>query len=248
MIKSDARTVVIVADTHFKLVPDAAGRSRLERFVAFLDAAHDAEELVLLGDIFDFWFDYPHFRLRGYEEILQALDRLHAAGVRLHFVGGNHDIWAAGYFHERYGTRPDGDPITLAVQGRRLRLVHGDGLLAKDYVYNSFRWLVRQRAGVLIAKAFHPELLFAFSTWLSHTSRNASRDEADQIVARARHWLARAEGDWDLFLIGHVHHPFKHREGDREFAALGSWFGTESYAVLKDGVLELRDFREAPPV
>ena len=247
MIKSDAQSVVFVADTHFKLVPDDEGRRRLARFLAFLEAAGGADELVLLGDIFDFWFDYPHFRLKGYEEILVALDRLHAAGVRLHFVGGNHDVWAAHFLHHRYGTSADGAPFTLAVQGRRIRLVHGDGLLARDFIYNGFRWLVRQRAGILFAKLLHPELLFAFSDWLSHTSRSVSRDEADLIVARAERWLARADGDWDIQLIGHVHHAFSVRGNGRELAALGSWFGEEGYAVLKDGVLELRDFRTQLP-
>lgn len=247
MFKNDRHTILVAGDTHFKLRPDPDEVRRRDLFLSFLEAARDADELVLLGDIFDFWFDYPHFRLRGYEELLSALDGVRDAGVRLHFVGGNHDIWAARYLHERYGTSPHGEPFTLDAGGLRIRLVHGDGLLVRDWLYSSFRRLVRQRAGVLFAKSLHPELLYAFSHWLSHASRQASRDERHLIEKRARRHLARARGDWDLLLIGHVHHAFRIAEGGREMAALGSWFGGEaSYAIVQGGRFELRDFAAEP--
>ncbi|MBK7701724.1 MAG: metallophosphoesterase [bacterium] len=190
MFKNDEHTILVAGDTHFKLRPDPAEVRRRDLFLSFLEAARDADELVLLGDVFDFWFDYPHFRLRGYDELLTALDGVRDAGVRLHFVGGNHDIWAA---------------------------------------------------------RLHPELLYAFSHWLSHASRQASRDERHLIEKRARRHLARARGEWDLLLIGHVHHAFRIAEGGREMAALGSWFaGEASYAIVQGGRFELRDFAAEP--
>ena len=80
-----------------------------EKGRALLELARSADHLVLLGDIFDFWFDYPHFRLKGYDALLNALDLVRDAGTRIHFIGGNHDIWAAGYLHQRYGSSPTGD-------------------------------------------------------------------------------------------------------------------------------------------
>jgi UDP-2,3-diacylglucosamine hydrolase len=247
MGKDGNPTVLFVADTHFHLEPDPAERARLERFLAFLDAARSADDLVLLGDIFDFWFDYPHFRLKGYEELLQALDRVRTAGVRLHFVGGNHDIWAAGYLRGRYGVAGDGEPLTLQAGALRVHLRHGDGILSHDWVYNGFRWLVRHRAGIVLAKALHPELLYAFSTWLSGSSRKASREEAAAIEAKARRWLERQRDPaWDLLVIGHVHHPFQVRHAGRTLAALGGWLGREGYGCLRDGRFTLLDFAGDP--
>lgn len=240
-------TALIVADAHFHLKPDPAEQRRLEAFLAFLEAAHRADDLVLLGDIFDFWFDYAHFRLKGYDELLAALDRVAAAGCRLHFIGGNHDIWAAGYLHERYGTSRDGGTAVLELGGRRVLACHGDGLLSYDWAYSAFRALVRARAGVLLAKSLHPELLYTLATWLSGRSRAADRDEAVRIEAKARTWLERQRDPaWDLAIIGHVHHAFRIDAGPRTFCALAGWLGTLGYAVLQDGQLRLADFAAEP--
>ena len=201
-----------------------------------MDLACQADHLVLLGDIFDFWFDYPHFRLRGYEEILQALDRVHRNGTRIHFIGGNHDIWASRYMHQRYGTDPGGDSRILDLGETRIWLTHGDGLLSHDWLYNTFRALVRTRLGIVLAKSLHPELLYAFSEWLSGTSRSANRDEAHEIEAKGAAWLARqADVPWDTTLIGHVHHPFVAEANGRRLAALAGWFDTLGYAVWRQG-------------
>ena len=246
MDKNTSHVVLFVGDTHFHLVPRSGELARQERFLSFLEMARHADELVLLGDIFDFWFDYPHFRLRGYEEILHGLDAVHEAGTRLHFVGGNHDIWAAKYFRDRYGTSANGAPVDLDLDGTRLRVIHGDGLLARDMIYNGFRWLVRQRAGVALAKALHPELLYHFCCWLSGTSRKASRDESAIIVERAQRHLAAANDGWDMLLIGHVHHAFHIQKDGRAMAALGSWFGEESYGIWSEGRFALKDFATDP--
>jgi UDP-2,3-diacylglucosamine hydrolase len=243
-------SALFVADGHFHLRPDPPEQRRLRRFLELVGHARAADHLVLLGDIFDFWFDYPHFRLKGYEEILAELDAVRAAGTRIHFVGGNHDIWAAGYLHDRYGTgNPSGGPQTLSLGEARIRLDHGDGLLARSAAYTAFRRLVRNRAGILFAKSWHPELLYAFSTWLSGTSRQASRDEVEVLRQRAlalvRSWR---DSQWDLLVIGHVHHPML-IEGDHgSLAVLGSWLDAEGYGLFHGGRLELRDFRDGAPV
>lgn len=242
MLEIGNPAAVFVADTHFRLRPEAAEQRRRDRFLSFLAACRGARHLVLAGDIFDFWFDYPHFRLKGYEEVLGSLDALRNAGVHLHFVGGNHDIWAAPYLAERYGTEPDGGALDLALDGLRVRVSHGDGLLAKDWLYGGFRALVRRRATVALAKALHPEILYGLSRWLSGVSRQASREEAAAIEAKARRWLQRQrDPGWDVLVMGHLHHPFLLRHEGRTLAALGGWLDREGYAVLAEGRLELRD-------
>jgi UDP-2,3-diacylglucosamine hydrolase len=242
-------TALFVADTHFHLRPDHAEEARLRRFLSFLDRSRAVDHLFLLGDIFDFWFDYPHFRLRGYDRLLQALDAVRGAGVRLHFVGGNHDIWASDYMHERYGTDGDGSAFTIQLGQRKVHLCHGDGLFTRDLLYRGFRALVRHRTGVLLAKSLHPELLYAFSTWLSGNSRQIAREEADRIDRKARVWLSRqAETDWDLAVIGHIHYPLQVVHGGRTLASVGGWLDREGYGILENGHFALRDFRyDSPP-
>jgi UDP-2,3-diacylglucosamine hydrolase len=171
-----------------------------------------------------------------------------AAGTRLHFVGGNHDIWAVPYLRERYGVATDGHAHTLVLGGLRVRLCHGDGILSHDWAYSTFRRIVRHRAGIWLGKSFHPELLFRLSTWLSGASRKATREEAAEIEAKARAWLQRqVDPAWDLLVIGHVHHPFRLEHAGSTMAALGGWLGREGYGVLRDGCFRLQDYAVEPP-
>ena len=240
-------TAIIVADSHFHLNPDQAEQPRVAKFLELLGLAAKADHLVLLGDIFDFWFDYPHFRLKGYDPILQGLDRVRDAGTRIHFIGGNHDIWAAGFMHQRYGCNPTGETEIVRFGNRRLLLTHGDGLLKFDWAYNSFRAVVRTRAGIVLAKSLHPEILFALSIWLSGKSGSAKRDDAARIMTRARRWLERQkEADWDLMVMGHVHHGFRIEAGSLQMACLAGWLDTLHYGLLQRGEFHLLDFDRDP--
>ena len=234
-------SALFVGDAHFHVRPDRAEQARQARFLEFLADARQVEHLVLLGDIFDFWFDYPHFLLRGYEPLLRGLDGVREAGARLHFVGGNHDIWAARYFHERYDTEAEAGPLTLAFGTTRVRCVHGDGMLGKELLYRGFRRLVRNPAAVRLAKTLHPEVLFAFSTWLSGASRAATRDEANRIETKAVRYLeqaVQANPAWELLVMGHVHHAFRIDRGPHTMLSLGGWLTPLNYGRFGDGVLE----------
>lgn len=248
MSGSKQPTALFVADSHFHLDPSERERGRLDAFLSFLHDARGADHLFLLGDIFDFWFDYPHFRLKGYEELLQGLDRIRDTGVRLHFVGGNHDIWAQEYFHERYGCEIVPVDRVVELGDLRVRLTHGDGLLGYDWAYNTFRDIVRTRAGVLLAKSLHPELLYSLSTWLSGKSRGASREEASEIEQKALNWLRdEARGEWDLLVIGHVHHGFDLSRDGYRMAALPGWLDPLGYGLLQNGEFRLCRYPEDRP-
>ncbi len=106
-------TAIFVADCHFHQTPQGSEVHRIEKFIEFLSMARKVDHLFLVGDIFDFWFDYPHFRLKGYDSILQGLDQVLQSGTKMHFIGGNHDIWASDYMHQRYGCDPTGGDGSL---------------------------------------------------------------------------------------------------------------------------------------
>jgi len=243
MCDNNQPTAIFVADSHFHLFPDPAEQQRIRKFCELMTLAQKADHLFLLGDIFDFWFDYPHFRLRGYEEILRALDKVKATGTIIHFVGGNHDIWAARFLHQRYGSTPDGEPFVITLGQKRVKVCHGDGLLGYDWAYNTFRTIVRTRAGIVLAKSLHPEILYAFSEWLSGKSRGATRDEAEKIEEKAQIWINNCqEPHWDLMIMGHVHHPFEVRDQKKVLTALAGWFDDLGYGVLQNGEFKLLDF------
>jgi UDP-2,3-diacylglucosamine hydrolase len=237
---------LFVGDSHFHIRRGAEEQRRFELFIELLDRHAGVPDVVLLGDIFDFWFDYPHFVMKGYEPLVAACERVREGGSRLHFVGGNHDIWAAEYLHGRLGTAARGGPVDLALDGRRVRCQHGDGLLARDLLYRTFRNVVRHPAGVALAKALHPEALFALSTWLSGGSRHCRRDEVAKIERKAVRWLARQRDPaWDQLVMGHVHHAFSVTAGGRGLCCLGGWLETLNYGCWRGGRFEHRVYGAA---
>jgi UDP-2,3-diacylglucosamine pyrophosphatase LpxH len=124
-----------------------------------------------------------------------------------------------------------------------VRLVHGDGLLDRDWAYASFRAVVRNRLAVAVAKSLHPEFLFKFSSWLSGKSRSATREEARSIEQKVARWLsAHPDPDWDLLIIGHLHHPLLSEFGGRRLACLGGWLDRLGYGLLQGAEFRLLDF------
>jgi UDP-2,3-diacylglucosamine hydrolase len=237
---------LFVGDTHFHLIPDDKEEAKVLRFLDFLEMSKRVDELVLLGDIFDFWFDYPHFRLKGYDSILEKLDEVYASGTDIRFIGGNHDIWASSYFHQRYNTPASAEPQNIKLDNTVIKLIHGDGLLGNDFLYSGFRKIVRTKLGILLAKSMHPELLYHFSKCLSGSSRQASRDEIPEIESKAEKKLASIDGLWDILLMGHIHHPMIIQHNNRKLISLGSWIDQESYGLWKEGQLSLHDFADGP--
>ncbi len=158
--------------------------------------------------------------------------------MRLHFVGGNHDIWTARFLHDRYQTDPAAGPLTLQLDDQRIHCLHGDGLLGRDLFYQVFRATVRHPVGVFLGKSLHPEFLFAFSSWLSKSSRHSTRDEAEGIERKAHAWLARQDAaPWEHLVMGHVHHCYTVAHAGRRLSCLGGWFDDLHYAVWRDGDL-----------
>ncbi len=151
-------TVYFASDTHFGAMAAPRERARIERFLNWLQGLEDGSELILLGDIFDFWLDYPTFMPKTHLEILYGLRKLQDRGCRISFVGGNHDIWCADFLREQLDIPILAGGTVIERQGRKLRLDHGDGILSGDIFYRGFRAAVRNPLLVFLAKSLHPEI------------------------------------------------------------------------------------------
>jgi UDP-2,3-diacylglucosamine hydrolase len=231
-------TVYFTSDHHFGTGPDEP--ARVARFGRWLDGLDDAKTVYLLGDVFDFWMDYPTYMPKIHMEALYALSRLRDRGTKLVFVGGNHDVWCEDFFRETLSIPGLESGSVVEIQGRRLRLHHGDGLLSGDRAYEVFRSVVRHPVPVFLAKAIHPELLHAFADWLSRSSRKRYRGSEEQLLERIRAFGARnPQTDCDHFVAGHIHLPVRLEFDGWSFTCLGDWVKHFTAARMRDGELEL---------
>ena len=144
-----AKPVYLASDVHFGSVP----AEREEAFLAWMEeAAASASEIVLNGDLFDFWFEYRTGVPRGHDRVLDTLRSVVAAGVPVTLMGGNHDWWSGRYLREEVGVDFLQDPVVRSYAGLRTFLAHGDGLGKGDLGYLALRMLLRGRRHALAAR------------------------------------------------------------------------------------------------
>jgi len=233
-------TVYFASDTHFGAMAAPRERARIERFLNWLQGLEDGSELILLGDIFDFWLDYPTFMPKTHLEILYGLRKLQDRGCRISFVGGNHDIWCADFLREQLDIPILAGGTVIERQGRKLRLDHGDGILSGDIFYRGFRAAVRNPLLVFLAKSLHPEILNWLANQLSNASRKKGRERGAGLdEAIGRYGEQHDHSDVDYLVIGHIHHPCNRAFDSWRLVCLGDWVQHHTYGRLRAGELEV---------
>jgi UDP-2,3-diacylglucosamine hydrolase len=241
-----AERALFVSDCHLGAGSEDDDRARQERVVAFLETeAPSASALFLLGDLFDFWFEYRHAVPRRHFRVLAALRRLTEAGVPVTFVGGNHDFWADSYLGSEIGCHVHRDPIEVSLQGRRLFLAHGDGLMAGDRGYLFLKSVLRHPLAIAGYRLLHPDLGLPFARVVSRLSRKhrvESRFDAEAL--RARIAVPRFAQGFDGVVLGHFHVPTLLTRDGRDFVVLGDWITRNGYAALEGGKFRLYRWRD----
>ena len=244
---SDA--VYFLSDTHFKYDgAEPREREKRDRFRSFIDSIAGCSRLYLVGDTFDFWFEYRSVIPKYYHDVLEPLGRLAAGGTEVFVMGGNHDHWFGPYLEDSLGMKvlPPG-PAVHEIQGRKIVLTHGDALLPGDYGYKLLKWLIRSRPVIALARLFHPDLLYAFAASFSRTSKGLTHKKteacADRLTEMAESQFFKNNND--AFIMGHVHLPRLVDFSGRTFIILGDWEAHFSYARLEGGIFTLERYGQS---
>lgn len=240
------------SDVHLGAGDEQSSRCVERRFVRWLDmAAEDADTIFLVGDIFDFWFEYGRVIPKGFARTLGKLAELTDRGVRIVLFTGNHDMWCRDYLTRECGVEIRFSPRRETLAGRTLFIAHGDNMNIGDKpVLRFMNAVFRSR---LLRAAFswlvHPDLAVRFGRWWSgksrkgHASETLTRDSLGFLVDYARDYKHR-NLDVDYIVFGHMHYPCDVSEDDLRVLFLGAWDDPQpAYAVLHDdGEMELKRF------
>jgi UDP-2,3-diacylglucosamine hydrolase len=235
------KAVYFFSDAHLGAQPtehEASRRARLHDFLT--DLCGRAAAVFIVGDLFDFWFEYATAIPRRYFETLAVLRNLKRAGVEVHYLSGNHDFWLGPFLSEELGLTTHQGPIALELQGRRIWLHHGDGLVGGDLGYRILRRVIRHPASVRAYRLLHPDWGFPlarFFSLLSRDSRDRRKPDGDRLWREIA--VPRFAEGFDTVMVGHFHHVYERRDGQRAFYVLGDWIDHFTYVVLEDGQLRL---------
>jgi UDP-2,3-diacylglucosamine hydrolase len=245
---------LVFSDVHLNVARD--GREQMDVFVSFLRSidASEVDRIVILGDLFDFWFEYRHVIFSGYFDVLCALAELRDAGVEFHFVCGNHDFWAGRFLMDRLDFTIYREPGMLEFGDKRVLFVHGDGLNPKDYGYRFYKRIARAKPVIRLFSLIHPDWAMAIAQGVSRTSRHAfqARDlsqgpEVKPLQAFAA--AALAEGRADVVMCGHSHYPVVEEhptpKGMGLYINTGDWLYHRSYVEWDGSRFHLRYYDPA---
>ena len=234
--------IFFASDFHLGL---KAGKDPLERekkVVSWLDKVSlDAKEIFLLGDIFDFWWEYKLVVPKGFTRFLGKVAQITDSGIPVHFFTGNHDMWIGNYFSDECGVITHQSPVTVIFDGKKFHLAHGEGLGSQSTGYKILLWIFRNKPLQVLYSAMHPAVGMRIGHRWSLNSRlgkgiklDFMGEEKEDLIRYAKSVLSTDNIDYFIFGHRHIGMTFRLNSG-AEIIFLGDWVQDGSYAVW-DGI------------
>jgi UDP-2,3-diacylglucosamine hydrolase len=251
MLVPPGKKVYFLSDIHLGAPDRQSSLDRERRLVLFLDdIRRDAAALFIVGDLFDFWFEYRKVVPKGYVRILGKLAEISDAGIPVHFFVGNHDMWMNGYFESELGIPVYHEPREFIFNDKRFLVGHGDGLGPGDHGYKLLRRIFRNPLCRSLFGILPPVFGIGLAEYSSRRSR-ASTGSEDLFLGEDREWLVihcrevLRKQHVDYFVFGHRHLPIDREVGPgSRYLNLGDWLRYDTYAVFDGHSMELKSARD----
>jgi len=250
-LTSNTTKIYFASDFHLG-APDAETSLKREKHLCkWLDIIkQDAFEIYLVGDIFDFWFEYKHVVPKGYTRIMGKLAEIVDSGIPITFFKGNHDMWTFGYLEKEIGVKLISNELVIERNGKTFYIHHGDGLGPGDGGYKLIKKLFRSKISVALFGFLHPYIGVSLAKYLSLRSRISKGDSDKTYLGDEKEFITLfcrqklKEQHYDYFISGHRHLPLDIQlTPDSRYINLGEWVNDFSYAVFDGTQIELKYFK-----
>ncbi len=248
--------VYFASDFHLGIPDYASSLIREKKIVAWLEMVSiDASEIFLMGDIFDFWFEYKTVIPKGYVRLLGKIAELTDRGIPIHLFRGNHDVWAFDYLEKEAGVHLHRKPVVKEFDGKKLFLAHGDGFGPGDGGYKFLKKVFEFKPNQFLFKWLHPDigarmgLYFSKKSRLANLSKEGKKETKIEPQDEMLYEYAKRKiieyPDLDYLIFGHRHIPMQLKVNEKtEMLILGDWISHFSYGVFEDGKMSIRYFKE----
>ncbi|MCP4726627.1 MAG: UDP-2,3-diacylglucosamine diphosphatase [bacterium] len=239
---SDNTKAIFISDIHLGIDGTGEEKEREQRFIRFLkDNLNPGDRLFILGDMFDFWFEYKNAIPKDHLPVLTCLMELTQNEIAIDYIAGNHDFWVGDFFKKELGLRFHPEPVTEKIGDKTFYLLHGDGLKKNDSGYRFLKKVFRNRLNIFLYRWLHPDIGIPFAKWCSSSSRNHTSkkkygtDEEYSEFAEKKF----SEGV-DYVVMGHSHKPGLQIFSDGKILMnTGDWIRNFTYGKLENGQLTL---------
>jgi len=238
------------SDQHFGAPTPEQSFPREQKFVAWLDEiTHDATALFLLGDLFDFWFEYKTVVPKGFVRVLGKLAELSDRGIPIYFFVGNHDLWMTDYFEKELHIPVFHENQEYTFDGKTFLIGHGDGKGPGDKGYKRMKKVFVHPFSKWLFRWLHPDIGVKLAQYLSVKNKLISGAEDVKFLGEENEWLVKytkrklTQKHYDYFVFGHRHLPLQLAVGENStYVNLGDWIGYFTYGVFDGEKFELKKF------
>lgn len=252
MIIPEGKKVYFASDHHFGAPDRARSLVREKHFVKWLtEVSRDAHAIFLVGDIFDFWFEYKSAVPKGFVRLLGKLAELSDAGIEIHFFQGNHDMWTFDYLPSEIGLTLHPHPIQVSMNDKKFFIGHGDGLGPGDKGYKFIKKVFRNPFCQWAFARLHPNFGIGLADYFSKRSRAQNAEYDKEFLGDENEWLAiyskeqLAKEHFDYFVFGHRHLPLDIQLSENSrYINLGDWVVDFTFATFDGQELELKHYEK----
>ncbi len=242
-----SKKIYFLSDFHLGAPDAASSLIREKKIIQFLDKIRqDAAEIFILGDLFDFWYEYKKVVPKGYVRILGKLAELSDSGILLYFFVGNHDMWMNDYFQKELNIPVYFEPKEFSYNGKKFLIGHGDGLGPGDQGYKFIKKIFRNKACQWLFGILPPFIGMGIAGYFSRKSRAQTGQTDEVFLGDDKEWLIQYSKNilqkqhFDYFIFGHRHLPLDIKLNDKSrYLNLGDWIKYDSYAVFDGNDMSL---------
>ncbi len=246
------KKIYFLSDFHLGAPNKMASLQREKLIVEFLDSIKaSAEQVFIVGDMFDFWFEYKTVVPKGYTRILGKLAELSDSGITLHFFVGNHDMWVRNYFQEELNMAVYFEPARFTFNGKQFLIGHGDGLGPGDHKYKFLKKIFRSPLCQWMFGIIPPAIGMGIANYFSQRSRQAGEGVEEVFLGDENEWLliyskeVLQKEPINYFIFGHRHLPIDHAlSNSSRYINLGEWINCNSYAVFDGKTTTLTSYKK----
>ncbi len=242
------KKIYFASDQHFGAPTIEKSKIREQKFVHWLNKIkEDAEILFLLGDLFDFWFEYKKAVPKGFVRVLGKLAELKDSGIQIYFFVGNHDLWMRDYFQTELNIPVYFQPKEFTFNNKTFLIGHGDGLGPGDKGYKRMKKVFTNPFSKWLYRWLHPDIGLSLAQYLSVKNKLISGDDDVKFLGEENEWLVLyckkklTEKHYDFFIFGHRHLPLEISiSNNSKYINTGDWVSYFTYAVFEGEQLVLK--------
>ncbi len=244
--------VYFLSDFHLGTPSYEASLVREKKIVSFLNSIqNNASQIFIVGDMFDFWFEYKTAVPKGYVRLLGKLAELTDKGIPIHFFVGNHDMWMSGYFEKELNIPVYFHPKEFVLNDKKFFIGHGDGLGPGDHNYKFLKSIFRNRIAQALFGAIHPSWGIGLANFFSRKSRVKTGHKDVKFLGEEGEWLIifcrqiLAKQNINFFVFGHRHFPIDYKlTNTSRYINLGDWLHSFTYAMFDGNDMQLKKWEK----